>query len=185
MILNLILLPRGVWTSTVSPFCAADGRLVRELVLGRIGLGRADDVVLDGLLGVDVAQPHDGADRNDARVDVARVDHARGEQALLELGDLVLEHRLLVLRVVVLGVLGDVAELARNADALGDLAALVGSQQLELLRQLLVALGGEEHFLQDTASRGLQRALARFSGVTTVVKGSCHHHPRANRIRLP
>jgi len=75
-------------------------------------------VVLDRLLGIDVAQPDDRADRDDARVDVVRVDHARVEQALLELGDLVLEHRLLVLRVVVLGVLGDLAELARDANAI-------------------------------------------------------------------
>ena len=96
------------------------------------------------------------ADRDDARVDVVDVDHARAEQALLELGDLVLEHRLLVLRVVVLGVLGDLAELAGDANAVGDLAALLGAQHLELLRELLVALGGEEHFLQDYGLQGLR-----------------------------
>ena len=64
------------------------------------------------LLRVDVAEPHDRADRDDARVDLVGVDHARVREPLLELRDLVLEHRLLVLRVVVLGVLGDVAELA-------------------------------------------------------------------------
>ena len=63
-----------------------------------------------------------------------------------------LEHRLLVLRVVVLGVLGDVAELARDADPLGDLAALVVLQVVDLLLQLLVALGREDDFLQATAS---------------------------------
>ena len=51
-----------------------------------------------------------------------------------------LEHRLLVLGVVVLGVLGDVAELARNADPLRDLAALFGLEVLDLLPELLVAL---------------------------------------------
>ncbi len=52
-----------------------------------------------------------------------------------------LEHRLLVLRVVVLGVLGDVAELARLLDALGDLAALLGGQEVELRLELLESLG--------------------------------------------
>ena len=57
------------------------------------------------------------------------VDDLRGAQAILELRDALLEHRLLVLGVVVLGVLGDVTELARFLDALGDLAAL-GVRQL-------------------------------------------------------
>ena len=52
------------------------------------------------------------------------VDHGRAAQPLLELGDPLLEQRLLVLGVVVLGVLRDVAELARLLDPLGDLAAL-------------------------------------------------------------
>jgi hypothetical protein len=60
----------------------------------------------------------------------------------------VLEHRLLVLGVVVLGVLGDVAELAGDPDPLRDLAALLGLQVLDLLLELLVPLCGEDDFLQ-------------------------------------
>ena len=76
-------------------------------------------------------------------------DHARREQPLLELGDLVLEHRLLVLRVVVLRVLGDIAELAGDADALGDLAALVARAGTSIsCLELLVALRCEDDFLQ-------------------------------------
>jgi hypothetical protein len=45
-------------------------------------------------------------------------------------------------------VLGDVAELARHADPLGNLAALVRLQELDLLLQLLVALRREDDFLQ-------------------------------------
>jgi hypothetical protein len=45
----------------------------------------------------------------------------------------VLEQHLLVLGVVVLGVLGDVAELAGNADSLRYLAALRGRELLDLL----------------------------------------------------
>jgi hypothetical protein len=66
----------------------------------------------------------------------------------------VLEQRLLVLRIVVLGVLGDVAELPRDADPLGHLAALVGRQVLDFLSELLVPLGGEDDLLQRfTASK--------------------------------
>jgi hypothetical protein len=130
------------------------GRLVRELLLGRVRLGGADDVVLDRLLRVDVPQPHDRAHRHDARVDVGRVDHAGVGQPLLELCDLVLEHRLLVLRVVVLRVLGDVAELARGPDALGDLATTVAAQDVELLLEGVVPLGGEDHVLQEREPPG-------------------------------
>jgi len=58
---------------------------------------------------------------------VCLADHARGEQAVLELRDLVLEHRLFVLGVVVLCVLGDIAELPSNTNPLSDLAALVAA----------------------------------------------------------
>ena len=60
---------------------------------------------------------------------------------LLELRDAVLEHHLLVLRVVVLCVLGDLAELARRGDALRDLAPLVRPEPPIVALQLLVALG--------------------------------------------
>src|SRR3954453_12102572 len=126
----------------------ADRRLVRELVLGRIRLGGADDAVLDRLLGVDVAQLHLGADRDDVLGDVLLADHAGVAQPLLERGDAVLEQGLLVLRVVVLGVPGDVAELACDADAVGHLAALVVREILDLLLQLLVAFGSEYDVLQ-------------------------------------
>ena len=72
------------------------------------------------------------------------VDHRRGAELLLEGGDPRLEHRLLVLGVVVLGVLGDVAELARFLDALGDLAALDGGEVLDLILQLVEPFGGEQ-----------------------------------------
>ena len=82
MILNLTTEPRGVVTSTVSPFlrpmiALPTGDSFESLLLGRVRLGGADDVVLDRLLRVDVAQPDDRADRDDARVDVGGVDHAR------------------------------------------------------------------------------------------------------------
>ena len=80
----------------------------------------------------------------DVGVDVLLVDHGRAPQPLLELRDPLLEHRLLVLGVVVLGVLGDVAELARLLDPLGDLAPLHGRQVLELLLELLEPLRGDQ-----------------------------------------
>src|SRR5262249_7592867 len=83
--------------------------------------------------------------------DVLRVDDLGGAQALLELGDPLLEHHLLVLRVVVLGVLRDVAELARLLDALGHLATAGGLQLLKLFPEPLQAFRGED----DVSCHGL------------------------------
>src|SRR5829696_10092163 len=157
-------------------------RLVRELQLCGICLGRADDEVLVRAPGVDVAKLHLRADGDDAEVDVAPGDHARVQEALLELRDLVLEHRLLVLGVVVLGVLGDVAELARDTDPVRDLAPLLGREQLDLLLQLLIALGRENDFLQlaspktkagGNAPTRVGMVAARRDGVNT-----CEYHPQ-------
>ena len=59
-------------------------------------------------------------------------DDSRVGELLLEDRDAVLEQRLVVLGVVVLGVLCDVAELPRDADPLRNLAALVVRQELDL-----------------------------------------------------
>src|SRR5437868_15073297 len=61
----------------------ADRRLVRELVRGRIGLGGPDDVVLDGLSGLHVAQAYLGPDRDLARLDLLLRADARVLQSLL------------------------------------------------------------------------------------------------------
>src|SRR5579884_208654 len=127
----------------------ADGRLVGELVLGGIGLRGADDVVLERLVRLHVAQADARADRDGVLGDLLLRDHPCGQEPLLELRDLVLEHRLLVLRVVVLRVLGDVAELTGDADALGDLAALLAAQVVDLLLELPEPLRCEDDFLQE------------------------------------
>src|SRR5581483_7639219 len=126
----------------------ADRRLVRELVRGRIGFGGPDDVVLDGLAGLHVAQADLGPDRDLAGLDLLLGHDARVLQALLEHRDAGLEMGLLVLGRVVLGVLGDVAELARSTDAVRDVAAPVYGQVLDLGLELLEALGRENDFLQ-------------------------------------
>src|SRR4029077_17655744 len=61
-----------------------------------------------------------------------------------------LDHGLLVLGVVVLGVLGDVPELARLLDALGNLAALRGLQIRELHFEPLESFWGEDDVLGHT-----------------------------------
>ncbi len=165
MILNLSFDPRGVATSTVSPF-------FRPMIafptgdsfesLRSTGFASAEPTMKYsvGLLRVDVPQAHDRAHGDDARVDLLRVDHPGVREPLVELRDAMLEHHLLVLRVVVLGVLGDLAECARRGDALGDLPPLLRPQPVELALQLLVALGSEDHILQEMPSETRRRGPA-------------------------
>src|SRR5687767_327958 len=86
----------------------ADRGLVREAVLGRVGFGGADDPELLRLARLLVLDVDDGADADDLGVDLLLVDHGGAADPVRKLGDALFEHRLLVLRVVVLGVLGDV-----------------------------------------------------------------------------
>jgi tRNA-dihydrouridine synthase B len=131
----------------------ADRRLVRELLLGRIRLRGADDPVLERLVRGQVPQLYLRADGDDVLGDVLLLDHARGQQPLLEQRDPVLNQRLFVLRVVVLRVLGDVAELARDADALRHLSTLLGREVLDLVLQLFVPLTSEDDFLDHRLLR--------------------------------
>jgi len=110
-----------------------------RLQLRRIGLRRADDVVLDRLFGP-CPWPHLGADRDLARPDLFLRDDARVLEPLLE-RRMRASRWLVVLRGVVLRVLHDVAELARDTDALRDVAAAYGRQLLDLCLELLEACG--------------------------------------------
>ena len=97
------------------------------------------------------------ADLDGVGRDVLGVDDLRRAQALLELRDPLLEHHLLVLGVVVLGVLRDVAELAGLLDALGDLAPAGGLQLLQLFLEPLEPFGGED----DVSCHGGLVSVAR------------------------
>ena len=119
MILNLTCAPRGVTTSTVSPFL----RPMIALPTGdsfesfcSAGFASAEPTMWYSIVSfASTSRSRTTEPTETTLVSTSLgVDHARVREPLLELGDLVLEHRLLVLRVVVLGVLGDVAELARR-----------------------------------------------------------------------
>ena len=135
-ILNFIL-PRGAATSTVSPFlwpmiALPTGDSLESLFSA--GFASAEPTMWYSIVSFarDVAELHLRADRDDVLGDVLLRDDARVAHALLERRDAVLEQHLLVLRVVVLRVLRDVAELPRDADPLRDLAALCRRELLDL-----------------------------------------------------
>ena len=82
-------------------------------------------MVLDGLVRADVTEAHVRPDGDLTRLDLLLRDDARVREPLLEHRDAGLQVALLGLRGVVLGVLRDVAELARDTDTLRHLAAPV------------------------------------------------------------
>ena len=141
--------PRGTGTETMSlrflPISALPTGDSFESFIS-LGFASAEPTILyfDRLVGLLVLDVHGRADRHDVGRDVALVDDGRRAQLVLEVGDLLLEHRLLVLRVVVLGVLGDVAEGARLLDPLRDFLAPVGREVLDLRLQVLETLRCEQ-----------------------------------------
>src|SRR5260221_2551980 len=122
----------------------ADRRLVRELLLDRVGLGRADDLEFLRVAGLLVFDVDDLAEADLVGAKRLLVDHGGATQPLFELGDPPLEQGLFVLGVVVFGVLGDVAEFARLLDPRRDLATLGRREVLDFLFQLLEALWGDD-----------------------------------------
>src|SRR6201996_4011499 len=125
----------------VVPFFAqqgfADRRLVREFVLDRVGLGRPDDLEFLRIAGFLVFHVDDRAEADLVAGDRVLVDDRGAPQPLFELGDPGLQQRLFVLRVVVFGVLRDIAEFARLLDARRDLAPFGRREELDFLFQLL------------------------------------------------
>src|SRR5204862_7146429 len=106
---------------------------------------------------VHVAQAHGRSHGHDVLGDLALLDHACGGEPLLELRDPSLEHRLLVLRRVVFGILGDVAELAGDLDSLGYLATTGRRELLDLLPELRITLSRKDDVLQPNPSKRKMR----------------------------
>src|SRR5439155_10231422 len=122
----------------------ADRRLHRDPPFGDVDLGRPDDgerLLAELVLDLD-RRPHpDGA------VPGPLLDDHRIAEHVLEHEDAALEHALVVLGVVVLGVLGDVAEILRVFDALGYLRAPSRTQLGKLALELGEAVSREEDWL--------------------------------------
>src|SRR4051794_36329541 len=110
-------------------------RLDGELSVGEARLGCPYQAVGRLLAGLVVAQLHLRAEGGLASGGLF-LDDNRAREPLAKLQDLRLEERLLVLGVVVLGVLLEVAEVARDLDPLRDVLAPRSLQLLELGLQL-------------------------------------------------
>ena len=119
----------------------ANGAFVGNLTRSDIGLGAAND----GEYTLFSAHVHrdNSANSNLVRL-LRRIDDRGLRENLVDLGDTSLDHALLVFRIVIFGVLGNVAEFASNLDALANLGALLGFEVMQLLLELLAALGSKD-----------------------------------------
>src|ERR1700760_3436678 len=120
----------------------ADRRLVRDVVHARVGPGDPDDLEFLRVAGFLVFHVDDRAEADFVAGDRVLVDDRGPTQPLLELGDPGLEQSLFVLRVVVFGVLGDIAEFTSLLDARRDLTPFGRREELDFLFQLLYPLWG-------------------------------------------
>src|SRR3954447_2062226 len=137
----------------------ADRRLVGELVLHRVCLGRADDLEFLRGAGFLVFDVDDRAEDDLVGADRLLVDHLGAAQFLLQLGDPSLEQRLFVLGVVVFGVLGDVAEFARLLDPGRDLAPFGRREELDFLFQFFQSLGSDHGLTHLTTSLWIEKGI--------------------------
>src|SRR5918995_4417617 len=118
---------------------------VAELPARRVGLVGTDDLERPLLsLPADDPEGHRGPQIYLVFTDFRRVDHLHVAYPALELTDPALQQALFVLRLVVLGVLGDVPEFTGLADAVGDLFATRLGKVCEFLLELLETFGGDE-----------------------------------------
>src|SRR5215218_11379898 len=118
---------------------------VAEFPARRVRLVGADDLERPLLsLSADDPEGHRGPQVDLVFLDFRRVDDLHVAYPALELTDPALQQALFVLRLVVLGVLGDVPEFTGLADAVCDLFATRLGQVCEFLLELLETLRGNE-----------------------------------------
>src|SRR5918997_3561853 len=121
---------------------AAHGRGMGEFAAPGVGLVGPDDLEGPLLVPAEHPQGHAGAEIHRAGLRPGGVDDLRVPQAALDLADPALQKILLVLGVVVLGILGDVAELPGLPDAVRDLPPAYLRQILKFFLELLETLPG-------------------------------------------
>ena len=139
--------PLGVTTSTESPTllpirARARGELMAKTAGLDVGLGLADQLIGQLLVGVLVDDGHGRTELHRLAGQVGDVDHLRAGDLVLELGQPALDEALALARGVVLGVFGEIAMLARLGDGADHLGAGHGLEMPQFLFHLGEALFG-------------------------------------------
>ena len=127
-------------TDAVAYYRTADRALVADAPLHGVGLLRADDLILDLIVFVQVAQFDMTAETDGIGVKLGLFDYFGVLDEHLHLGDFGVELALLRLGLVVLAVLAEIAEAAGFLNKLADLFFADGLKVMELLDQIVIAL---------------------------------------------
>src|SRR5580700_488819 len=129
-------------TDAVTEQRLADRRLHRDPSLGNVDLGGTDD--RERLLPEVILDIDGRADTHDAALAALFDDHGIAEH-VLDHENATLEHSLLVLRLIVFGILRDVAEVLGVLDALGHLGATNRAQFFQFVLKLDETVSREQH----------------------------------------
>src|ERR1019366_5112626 len=124
--------------------------------LCEIGLVGPENSVRDLFAGVDVGELHGRPEGHAVARELARVDDLGARELVLELLDPSFHERLALARRMVLGVLAEIAGLARRRDRLDDGRALDAPQLVQLFAHAKVPFGRHRDFVHDSPD------LARF-----------------------
>ena len=124
-------------TSTESPFffvikAEPSGDSFRKAAVHRIGFGRTDDRELVHRTRLRVLDLYDGAEMDFVLRVLRRIDDARVTNHRFDFKNAAFDEGLLLFRVFVFGVFGDVAELFGLPDTLVDFATMDGLELVEL-----------------------------------------------------
>jgi hypothetical protein len=124
-----------------------------------VGLGLADDLPDVLLVGVLVDQRHGRAELDGVAAELRNVDDLGARELVLELGDRALVQRLLFLRGMILGVLGQIAVRPRLRDLLDDARPFDLLAVLEIFLQHLMSCSSHRNLLNHFSI--LLRAMDR------------------------
>ncbi len=111
-----------------------------------IGFSRPDNHVRDFFAGTEVLELDLGTDEDPIGGRVMIVDHSSIAEHQFQLEDPPLYERLLVLRILIFGVLGEIAELFGELDPLRNFLSLDLLEVLQLILELFEPLAGQYRF---------------------------------------
>lgn len=130
----------------------AEGRLFRDCAVHGVGFLRADHLIRSFGTSLDIGYAHFAANGDLILGLVVFIDDHRMLEDVLQLGDTGIQLSLLIFRLIVLAVFGQVTEAAGNLDLLGNLVCAGGLIVFQFLFQFLIARRAHAEFIRSCHS---------------------------------